>query len=554
MPLLWNMVKAFVIRRHLVKALPPSLRPNYSIIMDPAAGTVSITLPSLFLNAGSLVGYDVVSHDSSIEFAESLPPGDWKYLPDRGGSDPHSRKPRVPELALFGSTPYTGLQNKGQGPAGSWMNLPSVGVKPNRDHGAVPVRVTVESDLNCPPTLLSCKWPTFVSLAMGLGFYPLDQTGRCLDAVDKLRDALRHQTKIATPMAIRDLRGEVLLQVSPASTGNVARLQMDHFAYSLTRVLAWHNVMLVRSGKKLTCVALPSLETFSLTDILAFSTEGIVRWRQGPSGGKVLSAQPFEPYRLDIHTTTEWRPETFEHCLTWTLYAEVANSYDPRPLPTSQTFLIWQDMSLVWLGRRERTALYQQLAELITDADLLSNTKKYLEECWNTPIFPTGAVAPQLSPYQGLLDITPLTNSATFRARLEQKGGGSYAGALRNSTRLGSESDRPFHYTWPHLWVHLQHHDVGRTISARYNPDIKARTRTDDVLEPGSLVELAAHLLIATAIFKAWPRADWFLHWTDVGDDGRVHYRTYNDNPMRSVLKGECSTEDLATMGVMYLA
>ncbi|KAK0746968.1 hypothetical protein B0T18DRAFT_391320 [Schizothecium vesticola] len=553
MPLLWNMVKAFVIRRHLVKALPPSIRHHFSIIMDPAAGTVSLALPSLFLDAGSLIGYDVVSPDNDIELAESLSPGDWKYEGDRGASDSPSRKLRVSKLWLFGAGVCTGLKYKGEGPAGSWMDLPSVGVKPNREHGAVPVRVTVESDLNCPPTLLSCKWPTFLSLAMGLGFYPLDKTGRCQDAVDRLRDALRHQTKIATPLALRDLRGEVLLQASPASAGNIARLQVN-FQYSLNRVLAWHNVMLVPSGEdSLTCVALPSLETFSLTDILAFSTEGIVRWRQGTSGDKVLSAQPFEPYRLDIHTT-EWRPETFEHCLTWTLYTEIVEYYDVYPLPTSQTFLIWQDMSLVWLGRRERMALYQQLAELIKNPDLLSSTKVYLEECWNTPIFSTGTVAPQLSPYQGLLEITPLTSPATFRARLEQKGGGSYAGALRNSIRLGSKYDSDFRHTRPRLWTYLESHDVCRIIMARYNPDLGARTRTDDVLVPGSLEELAAHLLIATALFKAWPRADWFLHWSDVDDDGRVHYRTYDDNPMRSVLKGESSTEDLATMGVMYLA
>jgi hypothetical protein len=555
MPLLWNMAKSFFIRRHLVKALPPSIRRHYSIIMDPAAGTVSITLPSLFLNAGSLVGYDFKTWWRAVVNPAELPPGEWD-LHDWETNGSLSRELRAPELA---PALRTGFKYKGEGPAGSWMGLPDVGVTPNRDHGAVPVRVTVESDLNCPPTLLSCKWPTFVGLAMGLGFYPLDQTGRCQDAVDKLRDALRHQTKVATPLALRDLRGKVLLQVSPASTGNVARLQMHFFQYSLTRMLAWHNVMLVSSGKELTCVALPSFETFSLLDILAFSAEGIVRRRHSPSGEKILSVQPYEPYRLDVHTT-DWRPDTFEHCLTWALYTEMVYGslpalwFDKAPLPTSQTFLIWQDMSLVWLGRRERTALYRQLAELITDIDLLSNTKNYFEECWNTHIFSTGTVAPQLSPYQGLLDITPLIDPATFRSRLEQKGGGSYAGALRNSTRLGSTYDFDFCDTRPKLWTYLQSHDVGRTILARYNPNLGARTRTDDVLVPGSLEELAAHLIIATAIFKAWPRADWFLHWKDVDDDGRVHYRTYNDDPMRSVLKGESSTEDLATMGVMYIA
>lgn len=555
MPLLWNMAKAFIIRRHLVRALPSSLRPNYSIIMDPAAGTVSISLPTFFLNAGSLVGYDFVSPDSGIELAQELPPRDWHRLADWGPGDSRFRKLRVREQApLFKLTLLTFLAHKGEGPAASWMNLPILGVKPNRDHGPVPVRLTVESDLNCPPTLLSCSWPTFVSLAMGLGFYPLDRKGQCQSDVDKLRGTLRHQTKIATPLALRDVQGEVVLQVNPASADNVTRLQGLFFEYSLSRILAWHNVMLVQSGKdSLTCVALPSLETFSLSDIVDFSLEGIIRWRQGPSGNKFLSAQPFEAYRLDVHTT-HWRPETFEHCLTWTLYAEMVHRFDPCPVPTSQTFLIWQDMSLVWLGRRGRTGLDQQLAELITDAALLSNTKRYLEQCWNTPIFSTGTVEEQLSPYQGLLDITPLTNPSTFRAKLEQKGGGSYAGALRNSTRLGSKYDDRFHMARPQLWRYLNPHDVGRTIMARYTPGLGARTRTDDVLVPGSLEELAAHLLIATAIFKAWPRADWFLHWTDVDDEGRVHYRTYNDNPLRSVLRGESSSEELSTMGVMYLA
>jgi hypothetical protein len=528
MPLLWNMVKAFVIRRHLVKTLPPSIRPDYSIIMDPAAGTVSIALPSLFLNAGSLIGYDSVSLDASIDAAER-PPTEQRensVVANWLAGDSLFRKLRVPgpahvsDMAVLIVSKY-----EGEGPAASWMGLPAIGVKPHRDHDAIFVRLTVESDLNCPPTLLSCKWPTFVSLALGLGFYPLDKAGQCQDGVDKLRDALRHQTKIATPLALRDIQGEVLFQVSPASNGNVAKLQMNSFSYSLNQMLSWHNVMLVRFGSKMKCIALPSLEIFCLSDILAISTKGLLRWRLGPSGDNVLSAQPYEPYRLDVHTTN-WRPETFEHCLTWALYSEMVNCFDTRPLPTSQTFLIWQDMSLVWLGRRERTVLYQQLAELIKDADLLSNTKRYLEECWNTPIFSTGTVvAPQLSPYRTLLDITPLTDPVTFRARLEQRGGGSYAGSLRNSTRLGSKYDCNFHKTRPNIWAYLRFHHVGRTILNHYISDLGARTRAGNILGPGSLEELAAHLFIATAIFKAWPRADWFLHWSDVDDDGRVHYR-----------------------------
>lgn len=551
MPLLWNMAKSFFIRRHLVKALPFSLRPNYSIIMDPAAGTVSITLPSLSLNAGSLVGYDAVSRDHSIEAAESLRPGEFRTELFRGDSRKGVRKMHIPERTpIFTEAIARVYKYEGEGPAASWMRLPDVGVKPNRDYGAI-LRLTVQSDLNCPPTLLSCKWPTFVNLAVGLGLHPLDQTGRCHDAVDKLRDALRHQTNVTMPLNLPNIFGEVLLQVSPAPIGNVAKLQKYFCGYSLIRLLAWHNVMLNRSGKELTCVALPSLEAFPLSDILAFSTEGIIRWRPRPHGGPILSAPPHEPYRLDIRTT-HWRPETFEHCLTWTLYSEIAGFLGS--LPTSQTFLIWQDMSLVWLGRREKTALYRRLAELITDGDLLRDTKAYLEKCWKTPVFCSGIVAEQLGPYQGLLDITPLTSPTTFRARLEQKGGGSYAGALRNSTRPGSKYDHSFHKTRPQVWTYLKSHDVGHTILARYTPDLGARTRTDDVLVPDSLEELAAHLLIATAIFKAWPRSDWFLHWTDVDDDGRVHYRTFNDNPLRSVIRGESSSEELTRMGVMYLA
>lgn len=549
MPLLWNMTKAFIIRRHLVKALPSSLRPNYSIIMDPAAGTVSISLPTFFLDAGSLVGHDVLSPDGDIEFAEELRLGQSRtefYTGARGGRRGLRKMPGPGLAPMLDSVVADVWKLRGEGPAASWMGLRLIGMELNRDHGAIPVRLTVESDLNCPPTLLSCKWPTFVNLALALGFYPLDQTGRCHDAVDKLRDALRHQTKIATPLNLGYIFGGALLQVSPAPTGNIARLQKDMCGYSLTRMLAWHNVMLVRSGKRLTCVALPSLEAFPLSDILAFSTQGIIRWRRGPSGSRVSSTpQLCESYRLDVHTTY-WRPETFQDCLTWTIYSELGWAAFPGSLPTSQTFLIWQDMSLVWLSRRERTALDQQLAELITDADLLRDIKGYLEKCWNTPIF--------LTPPQGLVDITPLTNPTTFRAKLEEQGGGSYAGALRNSTRLGSRFDPTLFMTRPQLWTYIKSHDVGCTIMARYNPDLGARTRTDDVLVPGSLEELAAHLLIAIAIFKAWPRADWFLHWTDVDDDGRVHYRTYNDDPIGSVLRGESSLEELATMGDMYLA
>ncbi|KAK1832581.1 hypothetical protein QBC39DRAFT_381405 [Podospora conica] len=550
MPLLWNMAKAFIIRRHLVKALPSKIRPYFSIIMDPASGTVSVVYPDLYLNAGSLLGYETLSLDPVIEAAEEVPPEDWhkQHFEEASGTRGRIRRwIHGPE-----KTGYN-FEYSESGPAASWMGLLYHGVIPNREHRALLGRITVESDLHCPPPLVCCKWPIFVNLAMGLGFYLCDKRGRCHDGVDKLRDALLNQTKISTALTLRNVQGEVLMHVIPTTTGNVARVRNGPLGFSLHRMLAWHNVMLTGLDTAPELVALPSLERFAPDEILSLSTEGIVRWRQSPSGDKVLSAQPGEPYRLDIHTTN-WRPDTFEHCLTWTIYAEMSHQDNAGPLPTNQAFLIWQDMSIVWLGRRERTALYQQLDELIGDTALLNKTKKYLEECWDTPIFSPGTVAPQNSPYHGLLDIKPLTDPATFRERLKEKGGGSYAGARRNSNRLGSKYDGSFHETRPNLWAHLQNHDVGRAIVNRYDPRLDRRTRTDDVIRPGSLEELAAHLLIAAAIFKAWPRADWFLHWTDVGDDGRVHYRTYNDDPMGSVLKGGSKSEDLATMGVMYLS
>lgn len=41
-PLLWNMGKALWIRRKLLKSISPELRDYYSLIADPAAGTVTV--------------------------------------------------------------------------------------------------------------------------------------------------------------------------------------------------------------------------------------------------------------------------------------------------------------------------------------------------------------------------------------------------------------------------------------------------------------------------------------------------------------------------------
>ncbi|KAH7248132.1 hypothetical protein B0J15DRAFT_468173 [Fusarium solani] len=509
--------------------------------MDPAAGNVSLSWQNLFIDASSILGYDSRSPNTAVALAENFASSQWDQLDYDENFDAYARKTRSGQ-----SIQWTNINvRNSNGPAASWMCLLTSGLTPNQDIEATPTRCTVDSNLSCAPTSLQCKWPAFVYLVLGVGVNL--ENGDNITSLSKLKSALAERSRLGLPISLRDYEGRKLVDLLPTSLGNVARLVPGHYTFSVRRMLAYENIMLLDDGR---CIALPSLETFHLLDILAFSMTGLVRWRkQQNEGPRKLSTQPREQYGMDISTTTRtWRQDSFEHTLVWTIYAEMVFLETGEIVPTCQTFLNWQEMSLVWLGRLDAARREAFLSEILGNGDLKSQVLRYLESCWEAAIFSTGAIPFENSPLQGLVDLPVLVEADRLRERLgAMERGWTIRGRPCSTHRPGTSFDHSLARTKPNIWQRAKTQAVYRNILARYNPNLTKRTSTELVVEPDSLAEFAAHLLIATSITRAWPRTEWYCHWEDVEDDGRVHYWVLDEHPVATLLlshSGDPSTMD----------
>ena len=131
MPLLWNMVKSFIIRYRLQSSLPTDVRKHYSLIMDPAAGTVSVGVDTPHLHLGSYFWRSDLEHLADTKIL-------W-----------NSKK---------------GLLNE------PWMELESIGIHPH--YTGDRKRFTVGYDLRVESVNLRCSWPAFIVLSLALGVDP----------------------------------------------------------------------------------------------------------------------------------------------------------------------------------------------------------------------------------------------------------------------------------------------------------------------------------------------------------------------------------------------
>lgn len=131
MPLLWNMVKGSIIRYRLLSSLSKRERKDYSLIMDPAAGSVSVGVDTPKLH------FEIL----------------WRSL-----------SPAFPS-ARWVSQCQNGLLGE------SWMGLS--GIFPWYYESRR--RFAVDSDLCVQPVGLECDWNAFVRLSMafwgGGGFH-----------------------------------------------------------------------------------------------------------------------------------------------------------------------------------------------------------------------------------------------------------------------------------------------------------------------------------------------------------------------------------------------
>jgi hypothetical protein len=71
-----------------------------------------------------------------------------------------------------------------------------------------------------------------------------------------------------------------------------------------------------------------------------------------------------------------------------------------------------------------------------------------------------------------------------------------------------------------------------------------APAREEGLFTAGGDAEFLAHLILATAVTRAWPRNQWFVHADHVEDDGRVHYLPNAPDILDMILNGKQVVSD----------
>ena len=170
------MVKSFIIRYRLEASLPKSVRKHYSLIMDPAAGTVSVGVDTPHLHLASY-------------FCRS----DIGALAVRG-----ILRNRKKDLL---SEP--------------WMGFESIGIHPH--YTGDRKRFTIDYDLRVESVNLTCSWPAFIVLSLALGVDPY--RGGLLDLKrDKstnFREIILKSSDSQPIINVRKLDDRILARVVP---------------------------------------------------------------------------------------------------------------------------------------------------------------------------------------------------------------------------------------------------------------------------------------------------------------------------------------------------
>ena len=195
MPLLWNTVKSFIIRYRLLSSLPKQRRKEYSLIMDPAAGSVS-------------VGVDT----SKLHF-EIL----WRSI------SPLVRNARW----------VSQCQNDLLGE--SWMGLD--GIFPW--YYGSRRRFVVDSDLRVEPIGMECDWNAFVHLSLALGVDPYD---------GGLLDLRRNMSTSFRDFVLKSVSGFPVMNVQKREnrvTASIIIRGAGGAALSIRTGLAWECGMIV---------------------------------------------------------------------------------------------------------------------------------------------------------------------------------------------------------------------------------------------------------------------------------------------------------------------
>ena len=258
MPLLWNMVKSFIIRYRLQSSLPKAVRKHYSLIMDPAAGTVSVGIDTPWLDLRHLL-HSAPEHRAGTRYFQN------------------TKKDLLSE---------------------PWMGLESIGIHPHYD--GTRKRFTVSYDLRVESVNLACYWPAFVVLSLALGVD--SHRGGLLDLKRNISTNFR---EIILKSLDRDFISNATSIINARKQGSrvLAHVMPSYVRYSPLTALAWVGWM-IETHERVVHVVPLRMPQF---------------WQE--AGGDRFTRNRHATHDLLIHPYTQ-RFQATERALVWVLYAE----------------------------------------------------------------------------------------------------------------------------------------------------------------------------------------------------------------------------------------
>lgn len=380
LPILFNIVKASVIRYRLSKSIPWEIRPFYSISADPANGNVMVYVPPLICAHVNLWPKDM---EEDWPLSRSMRFKRWSHKAFHGlildcrvwlifKSMTGSEIKTWIKIFMFGLCPcllisstrrkrffarlrggnrardtrFWGIRetyalrssrrnvSKDFSPTNlfstdrskylytPWMMMAlDCGLIIRHSHleKGIDTRFTVSIDMAIEKRVpLAMKWRDFVLFALAIGIDP-----NTLDPRQEnfLLSSYESNTKIFHGSKVGD---DLFLDFLPKYKNN----------YSVQRVLAWFNIMSIERDDKISCLPLGH-ETMVQLDGDTFNAYG----------------HGFDPQDC---------PDPFAAALSWFFYDERV-SEKHRPLPVSQRMLEMRDRSLIFLNALERQGILEQL-------------------------------------------------------------------------------------------------------------------------------------------------------------------------------------------------
>ena len=200
------MIKTLTIYIRLLKSLPRDVRNDFSLIMDPAAGTVAVS--SCYYG----LSFEGLTHTIAVARPYGVP---FQY----------------DEPTLL---------------AQSWMELLKANFRPRVVKDMEPHRFLVSSDYRIKHVGLACQWAIFVHLALALGVDPY--RSELLDLYRGMPNpALKH---------LKSSAGKTIISVTTNDASLIGALQNTCSFFSLARSLAWVSTMVIYEGTTLHLVPL----------------------------------------------------------------------------------------------------------------------------------------------------------------------------------------------------------------------------------------------------------------------------------------------------------